>query len=72
MFQLLVAALFVVSVSCLEKRNLVSDDDVQTILQGHNKYRQNHGANPLVWNNELATYANEWSKKCIVNHSAVS
>lgn len=62
---------FFISVYGFEKRNGVSSDDIETILSSHNKYRTLHGSPALNWNNKLASYANQWSGKCIFDRSSV-
>ncbi|KAF7293308.1 SCP domain-containing protein [Mycena chlorophos] len=46
-----------------------SDQDVQSYLNGHNSVRAAHGANPLQWNNTLASKAQTWANKCTNHHS---
>lgn len=72
MLKLLVAALLATSVSCLVKREMASEEDIKTILDTHNELRKSHGAEPLVWDAELAAYGYDWSSKCEINHSTVS
>nr|GAT53746.1 predicted protein [Mycena chlorophos] len=46
-----------------------SDQDVKSYLNGHNSVRAAHGANPLQWNNTLASKAQTWANKCTNTHS---
>ena len=39
------------------------------VLQHHNIHRSNHSANPLVWNDTLANYAEQTAKTCVYAHS---
>lgn len=72
MLKLLVAALLATSVSCLVKRDMASEADIKAILDAHNEHRQKHGAEPVVWDAELAADGYDWSTKCELRHSAVS
>lgn len=40
-----------------------------TILNVTNTYRKQHNATALKWNDTLADYARDWSKKCNFKHS---
>ncbi|KAL7272541.1 hypothetical protein RUND412_004640 [Rhizina undulata] len=40
-----------------------------TCLSIHNDYRSQHGAAPLVWNDELAAWDLEHAQKCVFAHS---
>ncbi|KAL7272135.1 hypothetical protein RUND412_005077 [Rhizina undulata] len=40
-----------------------------TCLSIHNDYRSQHGAAPLVWNDELAAWALDHAQKCVFAHS---
>ena len=40
-----------------------------TILNVTNTYRKQHNATALKWNNTLADFAKDWSKKCEFEHS---
>ncbi|KAI9027234.1 CAP domain-containing protein [Phycomyces nitens] len=35
----------------------------------HNAFRRQHSAPPLIWDNELAKFAQKWSSKCQFGHS---
>jgi pathogenesis-related protein 1 len=41
----------------------------KTILKAHNKLRAKHHSPPLKWDKTLATYAQNWSNKCVFQHS---
>jgi uncharacterized protein YkwD len=41
----------------------------QTCLDEHNKYRAAHGAAPLSWSSELASYAASHTTDCVMHHS---
>ena len=40
-----------------------------TILNVTNTYRKQHNATALKWNDTLADFAEDWSKKCDFEHS---
>ncbi len=52
----------------------ISNQQATQILQHHNKVRQEVGVAALVWNNQLATYAQNWAdylannNNCIMKH----
>ncbi len=50
--------------------NQLTDSDVQTILDIHNKARAEVGVAPLVWNCKLADYAQRWVNKDLWAHSS--
>jgi uncharacterized protein YkwD len=43
--------------------------DIDQYLSAHNAFRAKHGANPLTWNNTLASYAQKWVDACNFEHS---
>lgn len=43
--------------------------DIQTFLNAHNTFRAKHGAAPLVWDNLLASKAQQWAAGCKFQHS---
>lgn len=45
------------------------DGDAEQYLAAHNDFRAQHGADPLTWNDDLATKAQEWATRCIFEHS---
>jgi uncharacterized protein YkwD len=47
----------------------VSSSDQQAYLDDHNTFRQPHGANNLIWSNELSSTAQAWANKCVFQHS---
>ncbi|KDE07416.1 hypothetical protein MVLG_02283 [Microbotryum lychnidis-dioicae p1A1 Lamole] len=47
-----------------------SSTSVETLsLNEHNKFRAAHGANPLIWDDTLAKYAQNYANKCVFKHS---
>lgn len=48
-----------------------TEDDLfeKTILNVTNTYRKQHNATALKWNDTLADFAKDWSKKCNFEHS---
>lgn len=48
-----------------------TQDDLfkSTILNVTNTYRKQHNATALKWNDTLADFAEDWSKKCNFEHS---
>ncbi|SCV70294.1 BQ2448_1688 [Microbotryum intermedium] len=47
-----------------------SSTSVKTLsLNEHNKFRAAHGANPLVWDDTLAKFAQDYANKCVFKHS---
>ncbi|MCP3104229.1 CAP domain-containing protein [Myxococcus sp. K15C18031901] len=44
-------------------------DDKTKAIEAHNEYRKKHGAEPLVWNDEMADFAEEHTKVCDFKHS---
>jgi uncharacterized protein YkwD len=47
-----------------------SDSSFQAaILNSTNFYRTEHNASALTWNTSLATYAANWAKPCVFEHS---
>lgn len=45
------------------------DPDEQSVLDAHNKYRSQHGADPLTWNSDLASYAATYASSCVFEHT---
>ena len=43
--------------------------DPASFLNAHNDVRSRHGANPLVWSDELESYAQEWAGQCVLRTS---
>ncbi|KAK1217744.1 hypothetical protein PQX77_019586 [Marasmius sp. AFHP31] len=39
------------------------------VLEAHNSFRAQHGADPLTWNDSLASAAETWAKGCVFEHS---
>lgn len=48
------------------------DPFVQHMLDAHNIFREVAGVPPLKWSVELAQYAQEYSQKCVFEHSPAS
>jgi len=46
-----------------------ASSDVQKFLDTHNSFRAQYGASPLVWNDALATKAQQWASHCEFKHS---
>lgn len=44
-------------------------NDAEQYLDTHNKFRASHGAEPLVWDDELARKAQTWANRCVFEHS---
>lgn len=40
-----------------------------SVLSTTNAYRTTHNASNLVWNEKLASFANQWAKTCLWEHS---
>lgn len=49
-----------------------SPSDIDSYLSAHNTVREAHGATDLVWNNTLATAAQNWANGCVFEHSGGS
>jgi uncharacterized protein YkwD len=47
----------------------ISTQQADQILQHHNKVRQEVGAPSLIWNNQLATYAQNWADHLVKNNN---
>ncbi|KAL6763272.1 CAP domain-containing protein [Haematococcus lacustris] len=43
--------------------------NISAVLNRHNYWRAQHGVVPLVWNNRLAQYAQDWADNCFFEHS---
>ncbi|KLO11772.1 PR-1-like protein [Schizopora paradoxa] len=43
--------------------------DIMQMLTLHNNLRATHGANPLSWDNNLASKAQQWANGCVFQHS---
>jgi uncharacterized protein YkwD len=44
-------------------------DFIQDMVNTHNKYRAAHGAPPVSWNQELASYAEGHNGDCVMHHT---
>jgi hypothetical protein len=44
-------------------------DGQLAVLETHNSYRMRTGSPPLLWSNNLARIAQEWSEACVFQHS---
>ncbi|EIM83311.1 PR-1-like protein [Stereum hirsutum FP-91666 SS1] len=49
-----------------------SPSDIDSYLSAHNTVREAHGAADLVWNDTLATAAQNWANGCVFEHSGGS
>src|SRR5271154_592358 len=49
--------------------NSAPNSDAQTMLDAHNNYRSLHGAPPLSWNDDLASYAQSHASSCVFEHT---
>ena len=49
--------------------NGTSQDEIDQWLTAHNAERAQHGAVPLVWNQELADTAMSWASGCVYKHN---
>ncbi|KAH9968919.1 CAP domain-containing protein [Russula dissimulans] len=49
----------------------VSSADQAAILKRHNDFRANHNASPLIWNDTLCVYAQNWAMECDFEHNVV-
>lgn len=47
-----------------------NQDDLDNILELHNTFRARHGAQPLIWSEELVGSAAAWAKECKWEHSS--
>lgn len=56
-------------ISSSTSEEATSQSDVDAYLESHNAFRAKHGAAPLVWNEELASKAKQWSANCKMEHS---
>ena len=46
--------------------------NIMQMLTLHNNLRATHGANPLSWDNNLASKAQQWANGCVFQHSGGS
>jgi len=49
--------------------NAILSSDIQKYLEDHNNFRAMHGADPLIWDIELADKAQQWANRCQFIHS---
>ena len=49
--------------------NGTSQDEIDQWLTAHNAERAQHGAVPLVWNQDLADAAMSWASGCVYKHN---
>ena len=52
-----------------ETGSKISKQQAQEVLQHHNKVREKVGTQPLVWNKQLATYAQQWAEYLANNNN---
>ncbi len=64
---LLVSMNYAIADSMIQNKTLET-----TILQAHNKVRQLHHVSPLVWDDELASFAEQYANHCKFKHSGSS
>lgn len=48
---------------------IIPRSDKEEYLQAHNDFRAQHGADPLTWSDEIASAAQDWADKCVLEHS---
>ncbi|KAF9141083.1 hypothetical protein BGX30_005513 [Mortierella sp. GBA39] len=48
---------------------VLSQDEIKSVLEAHNKLRALHGAPALTWNAESAKFGDDWLKSCKFKHS---
>ncbi|CDH51074.1 predicted protein [Lichtheimia corymbifera JMRC:FSU:9682] len=53
----------------LLKTNGALPTNPEEVLATHNHFREIHGSPPLTWDDNLATYALQWSTECVLKHS---
>lgn len=49
-----------------------SSSDINAYLSAHNNVRAQHGAQPLTWDDNLASKAQQWANGCVFEHSGGS
>lgn len=49
-----------------------SGDFRQEMLDAHNFFRAQHGANPVSWNDDAANVAQNWANQCQWQHQVSS
>lgn len=47
------------------------DTFANAYIDGHNSFRAQHGARPLVWSPALAAKAQNWANGCVFKHGSV-
>ena len=50
----------------------IIDSSFLDILAIHNTLREIHGSPPLTWDLDMADFAQDWSDRCILQHSGVN
>ncbi|KAL6068270.1 Shell matrix protein [Balamuthia mandrillaris] len=62
--------LAVVVLGAVLVEGLLTSEEQEAILKGHNCARRDKGVPDLVWDASLALSAQEWADQCIYNHSS--
>jgi len=52
---------FVTVITGFAKDNVVINDNTYTIIAAHNTYRADLGIDDLIWDNDLASHAQDWA-----------
>ncbi|CEG81570.1 hypothetical protein RMATCC62417_15758 [Rhizopus microsporus] len=68
-FTLILVTVAVILATLLHTADAASRSSVKNILKVTNSLRAKHHAPPLKWSNKLATYAQNWSNRCVFEHS---
>ncbi|KAH6917210.1 PR-1-like protein [Coprinopsis sp. MPI-PUGE-AT-0042] len=63
-----VASTFVVG-EPVDSRHTLERRTSQEWLDAHNTVRAEYGANPLTWDKDLETAAQNWAQRCVFEHS---
>jgi uncharacterized protein YkwD len=55
--------------SSYSSSSLAPDEDSQSMLDAHNKYRAKHGCDDYSWSDELASFAFSHASSCVFEHT---